>query len=168
MPPETQGTSAQQLSGRAAIFTGLLSFLCGAAVLAAATGLLPTHQGSLEAPRWVVGCAGIIFMAGALVPLNAAFGLPDWVNRLVGLTVALGLAIVFNWIAFFPGERHFSGTTFSVPGLQISGGTSQLTGRIMFGLGALLADAILLHGLWRQLRPGRTPAPPAAGGEKTR
>ena len=155
MPRETQGTT-QQLSRPAAIFMGALTFLCGAAVLAAATGVLPTHPGSFEAPRWVVGCAGVIFMAGAFVPVNAAFGLPNWANQLVGLTVALGFATVFNWIAFFPGERHFSGTTFSVPGLQISGGTSQITGRIMFGLGALLCDAILLHGLWRQLRP---PAP---------
>ncbi len=59
--------------------------------------------------------------------------------------------MVFNWVAFFPGERHFS-TAFSVPGVQISTGSGALMGRIMFGLGALLADTLVLHGLWRWLR----------------
>jgi hypothetical protein len=97
-------------------------------------------------------------MAGAFIPLNAAFGLPGWLNQLIGLTVSLGLALVFNWVAFFPGERHFS-STFSVPGVSISTGGGQLAGRILFGLGALLADAIVLHALWWQLRRARTPAP---------
>jgi hypothetical protein len=92
-------------------------------------------------------------MAGALIPLDAAFGLPDWLKQLVGFTVALGLAVLFNWVAFFHGERHFS-TTLSVPGVQVSTGGGQLAWRIMFGLGALLADAIVLHAVWRLLRKG--------------
>ena len=150
--PAVQG-APPALSRPVALVASLLCFICGAAVLAVAIGVLPAQPGTLEAPRWVAGCAGVIFMAGALIPLNAAFGLPDWMNQLAALSVALGLAVLFNWVAFFPGERHFS-TTFSVPGVQVSTGGGQIMGRIMFGLGALLADAIVLHALWRALRPG--------------
>jgi hypothetical protein len=163
VPPEPQAQIAQQkLSRPAALFMGLLCFTCGAAVLAAATGVLPAAPGTLQAPRWVIGCAGVVFLAGSLLPLNAACGLPNWLNQLAGLAVALGLALVLNWIAFFPGERHFSGT-FSVPGVTLAAGANAIAGRIMFGLGALLADAIVLGGLWRQLRRARAPGPPAAG-----
>ena len=153
MPESPKGQSAPQLGRPVALVAGLLCLVCGAAVFAVAIGALPATPGTLEAPRWVAGVAGVLFMAGALLPLNAACGLPRWLNQLAGLTVALGLAVLFNWVAFFPGERHFS-TTFSVPGVQVSSGGGQILGRIMFGLGALLADAIVLHGLWRALRRG--------------
>jgi hypothetical protein len=160
MPAQSPAPLAQQpLSRPVALVGGLLCFLCGAAVLAMAIGALPVQPGTLQAPRWVAGVAGLVFMAGACIPLNAAFGLPGWLNQLVGLTVSLGLALVFNWVAFFPGERHFS-STFSVPGVSISTGGGQLAGRIMFGLGALLADALVLHALWWQLRRARTPGTP--------
>lgn len=155
MPEEARDEIAQQkLSRPAALFMGLLCFTCGAAVLAVATGALPTAPATLEAPRWVIGCAGVVFLAGSLLPLNAAFGFPGWLNQLAGLTIAAGLALVLNWIAFFPGERHFS-STFFVPGVSLHTGGNAIAGRIMFGLGALLADALVLAGLWRLLRRAR-------------
>lgn len=153
MPESPAVQSAPQLSRPVAILGGLMCFVMGAAVVLVASGVLPAQPGTLEAPRWVAGCAGVVFMAGAFIPLDAAFGLPGWMKQLVAFTVALGLAVLFNWVAFFPGERHFS-STLSVPGVQISTGGGQLMGRIMFGLGALLADAIVLHGVWRVLRRG--------------
>jgi hypothetical protein len=163
MPPQPQGQLAQQpLNRPVALVAGLLCFICGAAVFAMAIGALAVQPGTLAAPRWVAGCAGVILMAGAFIPLNAAFGLPDWLNQLIGLTVSLGLALVFNWVAFFPGERQFS-STLSVPGVSVSTAGGQLAGRVMFGLGALLADAIVLHALWWQLRRARTPAPRNTG-----
>jgi hypothetical protein len=167
MSPLSQAQVAQQPSRPAAILMGLACLAGGLAVVAAATGVLPTQPGTLEAPRWVVGCAGVIFISGSLVPLNAAFGLPGWVNRLVALTVGVGLALVFNWIAFVPGERHFS-STFSVPGVSVSGDSGAIAGRIVFGIGALLIDAIVLYGVWHQLRGRSTQAPPRTDGEQTR
>jgi hypothetical protein len=149
--PETGEITPARPSPPVAILMFLAFFACGAAVLALATGVLSAPPGALEAPRWVIGCLGAVFMAGALVPLNATFSLPGWVNQLVALTVGVGLAMAFNWVAFFPGERHFTGA-IAVPGMQLSAPTSQTTGRIMFGLGALLADALVLAGLWRQMR----------------
>ena len=158
--------STPQKPGRgAAILMAVACFAGGAAVVAAAAGILPTQPGAMQAPRWVVACAGAIFMAGAFVPLNATFGLPDWVNRLVALTVGLGLATVFNWIAFFPGERHFT-STISIPGAQLSAPSSELTGRIVFGCGALFCDAIVLYAVWQAVRQGRTPQARGAGASK--
>jgi hypothetical protein len=156
MPPETfAATSPQKPSRPVALFMGLLCLVIAAVILAGAAGLLPARPTAHEeAPRWVVACVGLVFLAGGLVPINAAFALPNWLNQLVGITVTAGLALVFNWVAFFPGERHFS-MSVSVPGLSMSGGGGQLAGRAMFGLAALLGDAMVLWGLWRMLRRAR-------------
>jgi hypothetical protein len=154
--------SSQKPSRPVAIFLGLLCMVIGAVILAGAAGVLPsshptTHE---EAPRWVGGCIGLVFLAGGLVPISAAFALPNWFNQLVGVTVTAGLALVFNWVAFFPGERHFS-MSVSLPGVSMGGVGGQLAGRAMFGLAALLGDAMVLWGLWRMLRKAR--AAPTAG-----
>ena len=156
MPPETfAATSPQKPSRPVALFMGLLCLVIAALILAGAAGLLPAHpEAHEEAPRWVVACIGLVFLAGGLVPINAAFALPNWLNQLVGITVTAGLALVFNWVAFFPGERHFT-MSVSVPGLSMGGGGGQLAGRAMFGLAALLGDAMVLWGLWRMLRRAR-------------
>jgi hypothetical protein len=142
---------------------GLVAFAAGAALVAAAAGWLATEPGTVQAPRWVIGCAGAMFLAGSLVPLGLTFGFPAWLNRIVGLTVGLGLALVLNWVAFFPGARHFS-TTVSVPGLHFGAASGETSGRIMFGAMALLADALVLGGLWRQLRRTRAPVQRPPGG----
>jgi hypothetical protein len=56
--------------------------------------------------------------------------------------------VVFDWVAFGPGERRFSGSA-SVPGISLSGSTSELAGRVFFGLFAVLFDLAAL-GLWIQ------------------
>jgi hypothetical protein len=149
----------QQMSPAAAAVMAAAFFVAGGAILALALGFVPVDPATLEAPRWVIASAGLMFLAGGIVPLNLVFGFPDWFNRLSGLVAGTGLAAVFNWIAFFPGVRHFTGTT-SILGLRlVTASDSELTGRILFGVMALLVDAIVLLGLWRLLRRGAC-APP--------
>ena len=90
--------------------------------------------------------AGLVFvLAGALVLLPA---------RLIALQLPLtalmvtALAVVFDWVAFGPGERRFTGSV-SVPGVAVHGPTGELAGRIFFGLFAALFDIAAL-GLWIQ------------------
>jgi hypothetical protein len=127
-------------------------FGAGGALLALALGWMRIDPATLEAPRWVIASAGLMFIAGGFVPLNLVCGFAGWFNQLSGLVAAGALAAVFNWIAFFPGARHFTGTT-AVLGLRlVAAGSGEMAGRIVFGLMALLMDAIVLLGLWRLLR----------------
>ena len=58
----------------------------------------------------------------------------------LGIAVTIGLAIVFVWIGFGPGERHFTGSgAFLGP----------LVGRAMFGLFGLLTLIVVC---WMEIR----------------
>ncbi len=50
-------------------------------------------------------------------------------------------AVVANWVAFGPGERQFSGG-IDIPLGLFSVETSETTGRIVFGIGAVLLEVI--------------------------
>ena len=146
------GPNGQNLNRVAAAVMALVFGLTGGVILALAMGWLPIDPTRLEAPRWVIACAGAMFIAGGLAPLAAALRFPGWATRLAGLCAAAGLAAVFNWVAFFPGERHFSGGT-SILGLRLgSDAGGELIGRVLFGLCALLLDGIVLVALWRLVR----------------
>ncbi|MGB6502214.1 MAG: hypothetical protein WBE99_02000 [Xanthobacteraceae bacterium] len=64
----------------------------------------------------------------------------------LGVAVTLGLAIVFVWIGFGPGERHFTGSgAFLGP----------LVGRAMFGLFGLLTFIVVCWMGVRRLKRSR-------------
>jgi hypothetical protein len=48
--------------------------------------------------------------------------------------------VIAGWIAFGKGERHFS-TTLNLPFLTRHGIGNEWTGRVVFGLGAILVAA---------------------------
>jgi hypothetical protein len=163
-------------SSKSNIFWGLFAAAMGAFIVAGASGLfghqLHTTDGT---PQWVGIFAGAIFLAGGLAvmlqSLPAAKPMPDgslspdaprWVQ---GASLALALFIVgsfaaiFLWIAFGPGERHFSGGA-SFGGIHatgdFSGHANEMIGRVMFGAGAVLACvmfiAFLISGARRLMR----------------
>jgi hypothetical protein len=85
-------------------------------------------------------------------------------------SLVLGLAIVglmgalFGWVAFGPGPREFS-TTVSIPFLAGRWGSSALSGRIAFGIGAVLLALMFVacgvSGVTRLFRTHREPVPVA-------
>jgi hypothetical protein len=123
--------------------------------LTAATGLyfvlvglhaLPPPSRS-HAPAWIVVLCGLVFLAGGLaVVARGAAGMNDqqrdmpesapfWarvIYWLAPVVAAGGLAAIGTWVAFGPGERHFS---ISGP---IAGPLGDDIGRVVFGLGAIL------------------------------
>src|SRR6185312_2312874 len=73
------------------------------------------------------------------------------VTRLFGALLITCFAVTFDWIAFGPGERHFSGG-ISLGGLGIGARPGEIFGRAMFGIGAVIADIVAVA-LWaRTLR----------------
>ena len=63
----------------------------------------------------------------------------------------VGFASIFVWIAFGPGERRFSGG-FSIGPLFTSSASSEMEGRIVFGIAAVLLSAFALWGTYAWLR----------------
>jgi hypothetical protein len=124
-------------------------------VLCAALGVLVSGMGV----RWVAGAAnalasenlvlipaGLMFVfGGALVALPP--GRPR-LRSLLGALLISAFALTFDWIAFGPGERRFSGGISF--GIGIGFNPGELFGRAAFGLVALLFDAMALV-LWVRL-----------------
>ena len=142
---------------------GLLVAGVGLAIVLVAF-LAPANR--FEAPRWVVGCCGGAFlffggylaaiMAGGYDPLRARETLPPPLVQLAWFVPGfLCFAAPFHWIAFWPGPRKFS-STFSIPFVSVHGPASGLGGRIAFGFGALLIDALLAATVIRLLREARS------------
>jgi hypothetical protein len=144
------------LTPRASLAIGLIFVAAGLPIMALATGLITPRPGSLEAPEWVVFLAGFSFsMAGTL------FLLPESRIKLRGFLGGLlvtAFASVFDWIAFGPGERHFSGG-LSIGPLLTSSASSELSGRIWFGIAGVL---ISCFAFWAWVRWVRTVLQPGS------
>jgi hypothetical protein len=62
------------------------------------------------------------------------------------------LAVIFNWIAFGPGERRFSGGV-ALPLFRVSSSRiGEWTGRLVFGAGAILIDLFFVWAVVRGIR----------------
>ena len=109
-----------------------------------------------DEPEWIGALIGFLFFGGASAAMiNVVYGAADQTNGLLpsgapalarilsgvlGVAVALGLALVFVWIGFGPGERHFTGSgAFLGP----------LVGRAVFGLFGLLTFVVVC---WMEVR----------------
>ena len=141
------------MSPRLAIVFGLLSAAVGVVIVLAGIGVLPVAAApDVQGSPWVVVCAGLMFVflgAAVIVGFAVAGGadgdLPAGtpfsvrlIQYLLGLGIVGSLAAIFTWIAFGPGERHFSSTVvlpFMARGAAASGETS---GRVTFGIAAVL------------------------------
>ena len=88
--------------------------------------------------------AGLVFVFGAaLVLAPARWQLP------LGTLMITCLAGVFDWVAFGPGERHFTASV-GAGGASATWASGEYAGRAFFGLFALLFD-IAAVGLWLKL-----------------
>lgn len=148
------------------LFGGIL-MLAGLPLVLVGLGILQPDPKSLHAPLWVAACAGFAFMAaGATVALGAVSKAehdgsltaeaPLFLRMLqygLGLSVVTGLALVGTWVAFGPGERNFK-SSISLLGMSQSVAASEMIGRALFGVGAVLAWLFLIAVArqgWRKL-----------------
>jgi hypothetical protein len=129
------------------LLIGLLAIAMGALAMLAVSGFLPGKNA--DAPQWVGLAGGMVFVfAGVALVLrwlaggaadNAELpqGSPRWLHAsyyLIGLACIGMLAAIGSWVAFGPGERAFTMTT-----PLGSGAGDPWTGRIAFGVGALVS-----------------------------
>ncbi len=138
--------------------TGAMVVLMGMVPMLAAVGVLPTDDDSWNAPRWVGGVAGGLFVVAGLYLLTkpAVDRLDPWLKKQIAglfpLLIVTGMAAISSWIAFGPGDRQFEGGA-SNGFLQYSwGNANQLLGRVAFGVGAVFLIVITAIGWWKYLR----------------
>ncbi len=114
--------------------------LCAAGLALGAYGLLDPAA-EIMPDRFIAAPLGLVaFSAGVLLAFPGA-GLK--LKSVFGTLLVTAMGVAISWIAFGPGERHFSGS-ISIPGLSVGGGSGELSGRIAFGIGAVLIDAFAL------------------------
>ncbi|MBW8010609.1 MAG: hypothetical protein FVQ83_05115 [Chloroflexi bacterium] len=136
------------------LWVGLLVIAMGGFIILVSADIIPSDDSSFNAPRWISCMAGVAFFSAGVILLlrdyRFAFFRDTLIFRLLQFIVIGALLTAFGiiptWIAFGPGEREFSGG-ISIP--FISGTTNQgeVSGRVVFGCGAIIIDAIAL-GYW--------------------
>jgi hypothetical protein len=135
------------------LLIGLATMAIGLFTILISADVIPVPDSTFEAPRWLVGGAGLSFLlAGAAVVLARPGGPPGTLaaNPYFGGAAGLVLVGILNWIAFGPGPRRFSGG-ISIRFVSWSSRPSEWTGRAAFGVAAFLADVIVAWVLARNL-----------------
>jgi Protein of unknown function (DUF3592) len=117
-------------------------------LFSAAAGLMITglaldraiHAGPFTADSLMALPAGLMFVfAGILIGLPPQF--ERWRSMIATLLVTC-FALTFDWVAFGPGERHFTGSINGVGFVP-----SETMGRFFFGVFAVLLDVCAV-GMW--------------------
>lgn len=153
----------------------------GTAILGVALGWIHVDPDSVHAPRWVLGVLSAMFALSGIGAFyyglvngaregprpardedGAPFPVFSW---LIGLAITGGMTAVAAWVAFGPGEREFSGG-IGIGWISVGGSSSGTSGRVVFGIGAVLVGLFTLWGLIYGLRrlagrgrPGADPEP---------
>jgi len=138
------------------IALGVAVCAMGMSVVALCVYQLAPKANVLAAWEFAALPVGMAFAFG-----GALFALPGSFVRARALTAALmitALALSADWIAFGPGESGVR-NGFSLHNVRGPLQTSQMLGRLLFGVGAVLADVMALWAWVRFLRaPGRSAA----------
>jgi hypothetical protein len=149
----------RQLTPFGAAAMGAVFIAAGVFPILVGAGVIP--RGDADAPAWVIGAAGAMFVcAGLAVLLDYGIaggvgpdndlrpGTPTSIrvaNLILGLTIVGLMTVVAGWIAFGRGSRHFT-TTLIVPFLPVSRtwASGEWPGRVAFGTGSVLMAAMFV------------------------
>jgi hypothetical protein len=149
------------------ILVGVIAAGFGLYFTLVGAGALPVPGGSrnLHAPLWIVLCAGLTFLLGAIALLVQTIGRGDdhgelpadaplllrAVLYLIGVTIFSLFGAIASWIAFGPGSRAFAGSF-----LFFGPETNAAIGRTAFGIGAIViwlcTIAVAVAGMRKLLR----------------
>ena len=145
-PPDA---ATRPLSPRAKVYVGAACAAMGVLTLAIGThAALNARHATADNFMYVPAALAFVF-AGALVALPPR---RSALTRILGALLITSFAVTFDWIAFAPGERHFSGG-MSFGGFGIGVRPGELFSRAMFGIGAVIADLVAVV-LWVRLLRG--------------
>ncbi len=141
--------TTDQLSPRGRIAVAAVCLATGAGIAALAAGIIPSDESNFHAPHWVVGACGFVFMlAGVMILVPAS---APRLQSFLGAVFLSVFAAVPAWVAFGPGPRAFSGSV-SFGALTSATHPGATTGRIVFGIGAVLVGALAAYAWVRWVR----------------
>ena len=128
MPPAEQSKPAPRALAGFCVVMGLVPLLIS-------MGAIPVEPGSVHAPRWVVGLAGLVFVVGGImIFLGPQSG---WSDALAAILLA-SFAAVGGWVSVFGESEYISG------GLPlVSRETNIIIARCVFGAGAVVCLLLL-------------------------
>jgi hypothetical protein len=152
------------------IVAGLFAMAIGALPLLTAMGILPQaqHAPSDPAPSWMGWLIGLIFASAGVSVIVRGFvgGSADTgelpasaprslrvVNELIGVFIICALAMLFTWIGFGAGTRHFAVSSGGMSTMTSGSGDSM--GRVAFGFGAILFWCLAAYAVVTTLRRWR-------------
>jgi hypothetical protein len=174
------GSNANEPSPRRAIVLGIIFIAFGVYPVLVSLGVA-RGQLSPGVQPWVGVAAGCTFILAGLAVINgyAVAGgaqangdlsanapfIARLTQYLLGIAIIGLMFAMFAWVAFGPGERHFS-SSISIPGLSSSGQSSERSGRIVFGGASVLIGLFfvfaVVSGAKRLWRDGVASGGPAA------
>ena len=155
----SKNSSQGQLGMLDSMIFGGIFFIMGSLVVLVAADIIHADASSINAPRWVLGAFGGVFMlAGIMIAMQGSFGpsgqqtlLYQWLQFIIGLTFMILFSSVFLWVGFGEGEREFSTSTTLGP--ITTGGSGDVdTGRFIFGGGGVFMVIITIVSALSQLR----------------
>ncbi|MEL7084216.1 MAG: hypothetical protein AAGM36_06920 [Cyanobacteria bacterium J06597_1] len=120
----------------------LLGFLCiamGLFPIAHSLNLLPISEQPGDAPRWVIGVCGMVFV------LSGCMMMTQLNSRLNHILAAIFLALMGSigvWVSLFSQAEGMSGGLFFLSREQ-----NVLLGRCLFGLGAAIGFAMCVYAI---------------------
>jgi hypothetical protein len=141
------------------LLLGLLSTIAGAAILLVAFGVVAMPEGGANAPPWVIGLAGLVFLVMGLystalallargdselaerIVRGEALGMASWA---VGLFAVGVFFTISAWIAWGPGTRSFT-STVDAGSIGVTGTVGESMGRAVFGVSAVTTGLV---GVW--------------------
>jgi hypothetical protein len=145
-PQNLQAQSPQ----RAPVWMAPVFAAIGLCTIAVACDVIHADPHAFHAPRWVVACAGSLFVLVGLLIASQSQPTSLHVKLLAALFFSM-FATVFGWVGFGPGPRAFSTTTV-ILGVASHAASSERSGRIVFGSVAVIVGAAALAAWWRLMR----------------
>jgi hypothetical protein len=150
------------MTRRGAAVMGVVFILSGVLPVLGGLGMIDLHP-TEGTPGWMGVCAGLAFILAGLAVINGyaiAGGVgpdgnlvPDTpfliilTQHVLGLGIMLLMTTMTGWIAFGPGERHFS-MAIALPFIARASQSGELSGRIAFGVATVLLVAMTLGLGW--------------------
>ncbi|MDD4928923.1 MAG: hypothetical protein PHP85_06565 [Gallionella sp.] len=132
---------------------GMVMSLAGGVIAAALLGYVPMNASGVKVPLFVLWATALVFLFAGFAMLLSR--LSSVIAGWFALGSLLCFVLIFNWIAFGPGERSFTSRSgMGAGGMSSSRSSpaSETEGRIVFGIFAGGMDALIAYGLIASLR----------------
>jgi len=139
-------TNHKQLSKKQVWGFGSIFIFAGLMIILLGLGVIHADPSTVHAPMWIIVCAGLVFLLSGVAVINGyGFSHPSLIiSDILGVSIVGIMTLICWWVAFGPGERHFTTTSsFLFPKTTTSGNSGQ--GRFVFGIAFFLMLVFFIY-----------------------